>query len=101
MSALPPKADMCGATRDVRFGPKADKSALFDHLVGDGKNFPMESSRPKQSRLVMRRLFVRATSIVEQAILFYCAFIQLSDPVTLTDTSEKKIRTGLPSAVPR
>src|SRR5262249_60680493 len=24
MSALPPKADMCGATRDVRYGPKAD-----------------------------------------------------------------------------
>src|SRR5262245_49476859 len=24
MSALPPKADMCGATEDVRFGPKAD-----------------------------------------------------------------------------
>src|SRR6476661_10320891 len=24
MSALPPKADMCGAARDVRFGPKAD-----------------------------------------------------------------------------
>jgi hypothetical protein len=24
MSALPPKADMCGATTDVRFGPKAD-----------------------------------------------------------------------------
>jgi len=24
MSALPPKADMCGANRDVRFGPKAD-----------------------------------------------------------------------------
>src|SRR5215813_11040629 len=24
MSALPPKADMCGATGDVRFGPKAD-----------------------------------------------------------------------------
>ena len=24
MSALPPKADMCGATRDVRFGPIAD-----------------------------------------------------------------------------
>jgi hypothetical protein len=25
MSALPPKADMSGATRDVRYGPKADK----------------------------------------------------------------------------
>jgi len=24
MSALPPKADMCGATSDVRYGPKAD-----------------------------------------------------------------------------
>jgi hypothetical protein len=24
MSALPPKADICSATRDVRFGPKAD-----------------------------------------------------------------------------
>jgi hypothetical protein len=28
MSALPPRADMCAATRDVRFGPKADISAL-------------------------------------------------------------------------
>jgi hypothetical protein len=27
MSALPPKADMCGVTRDVRFGPKADIGA--------------------------------------------------------------------------
>jgi hypothetical protein len=26
MSALPPIGDMCGATRDVRFGPKADIS---------------------------------------------------------------------------
>jgi hypothetical protein len=26
MSALPPKADMCGAVGDVRFGPKADMS---------------------------------------------------------------------------
>ena len=26
MSALPPKADMCGAKRDVRFVPKADIS---------------------------------------------------------------------------
>jgi len=27
MSALLPKADMCGAARDVRYGPKADTSA--------------------------------------------------------------------------
>jgi len=32
MSALPPKADMCGATRDVRFGPKADISLQLKGL---------------------------------------------------------------------
>src|SRR5262249_5248872 len=37
MSALPPKADMCGATRDVRYGPKADMTLLFDNLIGAGK----------------------------------------------------------------
>ena len=37
MSALPPKADMCGAARDVRFGPKADIRCLFDHLIGAGE----------------------------------------------------------------
>ena len=34
MSALPPKADMCGATRHVRFVPKADIPASLDHLIG-------------------------------------------------------------------
>jgi hypothetical protein len=40
MSALPPKADMCGANRHVCFGPKADScratniAALFDQRVG-------------------------------------------------------------------
>jgi hypothetical protein len=34
MSALHPKADMCGATGDVRFVPIADIAALLDHLVG-------------------------------------------------------------------
>jgi len=34
MSALPLKADMCGAARDVCFGPIADIAALFDQLVG-------------------------------------------------------------------
>jgi hypothetical protein len=28
MSALPPKADMCGALAHVRFGPKADITAI-------------------------------------------------------------------------
>ena len=38
MSALPPKADMCSATSDVRFVPIADIArSLFDDLIGTGK----------------------------------------------------------------
>ena len=38
MSALPSKADMCGATRDVRFGPEADiLSSLREHRRRHGK----------------------------------------------------------------
>jgi hypothetical protein len=45
MSALPPKADMCSALADVRFGPKADIAAntevshvnLIDDLVDLGE----------------------------------------------------------------
>jgi len=33
--------------------------------------------------------------------LVYCAFIQVFDPTSLTDTSEKKTRSGWPSPVPR
>src|SRR5262245_40971871 len=29
MSALPPKADMCGALAHVRFGPKADNGPIY------------------------------------------------------------------------
>jgi hypothetical protein len=42
ISPLPPKADMCGAARDVCFGPIADSCtaailSLFDHQVGAAK----------------------------------------------------------------
>jgi hypothetical protein len=33
MSALPPKADMCGATSNVGYGPIADIGLIFDHLM--------------------------------------------------------------------
>jgi len=35
MSALPPKADMCGATSDVRFGPIADSCDAAKGSVAD------------------------------------------------------------------
>jgi len=33
MSALPPKADMCGGIRDVRFGPKADTCGAYGRVA--------------------------------------------------------------------
>src|SRR5262249_27693672 len=33
MSALPSKADICGATRDVRFGPKADMVRFYAKMT--------------------------------------------------------------------
>jgi hypothetical protein len=38
MSALPPEADVCGANRHVRYGPKADIGFLFDHLISAGED---------------------------------------------------------------
>ena len=35
MSALPPKADIRGANRNVRFVPEADIAPSFDHFVGE------------------------------------------------------------------
>ena len=44
MSASPPKADVCGATSDVRFGPIADMTTLrfavsFSRLEVGGTSF--------------------------------------------------------------
>ena len=36
----PPKADMCAATSDVRYGPKADILVSFDHFVGNLLKLP-------------------------------------------------------------
>jgi hypothetical protein len=50
-SDLPPKADMCGATRDVRFGPEADmtrpirslrrREARMTHALRDQAPLPL------------------------------------------------------------
>src|SRR5262245_42376220 len=47
MSALPPKADMCGATTDVRFGPIAD---ISDKPKIDGFHEHVENTTPDYDR---------------------------------------------------
>jgi hypothetical protein len=38
MSALPLKADMCGAVADVCYGPMADIAVSLDHFVSCQEN---------------------------------------------------------------
>src|SRR5262245_14686226 len=54
MSALPPKADMCGALANVCFGPKADISPLI--------RSPSQHGRRLRNRLVFSELNVRRSS---------------------------------------
>ena len=57
MSALPPIADMCGATRDVRFGPKADScSAAIDYA---GRFFRTSRALPATASDVVRQQELR------------------------------------------
>src|SRR5215471_17815500 len=58
MSALPPKADMCSATRDVCFGPKAD--IVFFH------NFQTQRGRLSALRYFFSQ--IRQTNIGPAAL---------------------------------
>src|SRR5262245_62130176 len=53
MSALPPKADMCGATRDVRFGPMAGRVSMKTHdvIIGFHRGPPLMHRDPPQTPL--------------------------------------------------
>jgi hypothetical protein len=73
MSALPPKADMCGAATDVRFGPKADISAqlILRNLLNSYPDFPGLFLDLADSRvdLVLSDLLGRAASRMPNASL--------------------------------
>jgi len=56
VSALAPKADICTATNDVRFGPEADIAAnsvckLFDHFVSAGEQRRRHGDAERLGRL--------------------------------------------------
>jgi hypothetical protein len=63
-----------------------------------GRDPPKLSSSCATAVIARRADSGRTTSIVA---VVYCASTQVSDPVSLTATFVKKIRAGLPSAVPR
>src|SRR5262249_14256613 len=60
LSALPLKADMCGATRDGRFGPIADIAASFNHVVGNRDHARWNGEVERLSGFEINHKFVRA-----------------------------------------
>ncbi len=98
----------------INVGPARPVGKSF--LDGDGKLSPIRSAVGKP--LTVRGIeYLHAARIVPSSVTFeptmptlasynkpgfvYSALIQVSEPVSLTDTSEKKMCKGLPSAVPR
>ena len=75
MSALPPKADMCGALADVCFVPIAD-ICLFDHFVGAGKHGRRHGEAERLGGLEVEHHFV----------LVRCLHRQIGRLLTLKDT---------------
>jgi hypothetical protein len=52
MSALPPKADMCGATSDVCYGPKADMMPGYSTTSSTIESKPAGMARPNAFALL-------------------------------------------------
>jgi hypothetical protein len=76
MSALAPKADMCGANRDVRYGPIADiGSDLFDHLVGGGQQRLRHSEAERLAGL----------EVDHQLVLGRCLYREIGGLLALED----------------
>src|SRR5262245_26227507 len=70
MSALPPKADMCGATTDVRFGPIADIEVM-----------PARTSRALDEQSSARQNNRDFGELAQLGIDFDCACMLLDDDV--------------------
>jgi hypothetical protein len=72
------------------------RAANWLAIVSVGETSPLHSLTTSAMRELPEKLgFTNILPFV------YCAGIHLSDPVSLTATSEKKTCRGLPSAVPR
>ena len=78
MSALPPKADMYGATRDVRFGPKAD----INDRVTESSVYALGCA-PKSRAVQLslhRRIVLRRLAAIEHTVIAHNA--DVTQPAT-------------------
>jgi hypothetical protein len=77
----------------------------LEHLRGEGGKIAVatlagQRTDPQTAQFINGSQRSRSRSDGLVRIGCHCAFTQLSDPVSFTDTSEKETRSGLPSAVP-
>jgi hypothetical protein len=63
MSALPSKADMCTATRDVRFGPKADMMAPLHDDWLDWKVLQAKERQTCPTSEILHSIYIRCGAI--------------------------------------
>src|SRR6516225_7922471 len=78
--------------------PKAIRPSMWNSSLAHGRNTRASDRVGNDARLIRE---ARQSIVRTSPSDVHCAFIQSCDPATLTDTSEKKIRRGCPSAVPR
>src|SRR5262245_37705314 len=61
MSALPPKADMCGATRDVRYGPIADIRLIISVSRSLPRSRPVSTSYRTTAAMARKAAAIRSS----------------------------------------
>jgi hypothetical protein len=93
MSALPPKADMCGAARDVGFGPEAD----IDHVSHSNPSAKKETAWWRSPRNLVKRF-------AQAAVALAPAFRKARRSALIAGGVEKKTlyaATATPAAITR
>ena len=88
MSALPPKADIGTQPHDVRFVPKADIAALFDHLVGAGTHRWRYGEAKRFSGLEIDHWFVLGWRLYWQV----GRLLALEDPIDVASRAAKLVK---------
>src|SRR5262245_45926484 len=73
MSALPPKADMCGALVHVCFGPIADMDRLLDQLICAGEQWQWNADAECLGRFQIDGQF-KLGGLLDREVPTHCTF---------------------------
>jgi hypothetical protein len=92
MSALPPKADMCSATRDIRYGSKADSCTTVNSVSIQSPHHSSTSSVRASNRAALKGPRTDCCEIfVVSVLLFSAAQLAASSSLTFRSLKARKI----------